>query len=61
MLDYEQRRAGLSALGAAARAFAAAQGKGYVWIGDQGVFETCEEWDLPPAPKVTNPDQLRLA
>lgn len=61
MLDSEQRRAGLSALGASARAFALAQRKGYVWIGDQGVFETCEEWDVPPAPKVPNPEQLTLA
>lgn len=61
MLNSEQRRAGLSALGAAARAFALAQSKGYVWIGEQGAFDTCEEWDLPPAPKVPNPDQLQLA
>jgi hypothetical protein len=51
----------MSALGAAARAFTAAQNKGYVWLGDEGLFETCEEWDLPPAPKVLHPDQLRLS
>jgi hypothetical protein len=61
MLTSDDRRAGMSALGAAARAFTAAQNKGYVWLGDEGLFETCEEWDLPPAPKVLHPDQLRLA
>jgi hypothetical protein len=60
-MDLTIDRTGMSALGAAARAFAAAQRKGYVWVGEQGTFATCEEWDLPPAPKVANPDQLPLA
>jgi hypothetical protein len=59
-MDLTIDRAGLSALGAAARAFAAGQRKGYVWIGEQGTFETCEEWLAPPEPKVLNPEQLRL-
>lgn len=61
MLDSEQRRAGLSALGASARAFALAQKKGFVWISDDGTFDTCEGWDCPPEPKVLHPEQLRLA
>lgn len=57
-MDLTIDRAGMTALGAAARAFAAAQRKGYVWISDQGTFATCEEWIEP---KVANPDQLPLA
>lgn len=60
-MDLTVDRVGMKALGAAARAFTLAQTKGYVWIGEQGLFDTCEEWDLPPAPKTPNPDQLRLA
>jgi hypothetical protein len=52
---------GVEALRAAARAFTRAQVKGYVWISDQGTFETCEGWLSPPEPKVANPEQLRLA
>lgn len=51
----------IAALDPAARAFKRAQDKGFVWMGEQGSFETCEEWELAPAPKVLNPDQLRLA
>lgn len=43
MLSYDQRRAGMAALAAAARAFALAQSKGYVWVSDDGAFLTCEE------------------
>jgi hypothetical protein len=60
-MDLTIDRAGMAALGGAARAFALAQRKGYVWIGEQGTFDTCEEWDMPPAPKVANPDQLPLS
>ena len=59
-MDLNIDRAGMKALGEAARAFARAQSKDLVWIGDQGTFETCEGWFEPPAPKVTNPDQLVL-
>jgi hypothetical protein len=52
---------GAAALAAAARAFARAQKKGYVWIGDQGTFETYENTlaFVPPPP--IHPDQLRFA
>lgn len=60
-MDLTIDRAGMKALTLAARAFARAQAKGYVWIGEDGLFDTCEMWDLPPAPKVANPDQLPLA
>lgn len=51
----------IAALEPPARAFKRAQDKGYVWMGEQGSFQTCEEWGLPPAPKEINPAQLRLA
>jgi hypothetical protein len=54
-------REGVKALAAAARAFARAQKLGYAWIGDEGCFETCEDWGAPPSQKIDNPDQLRLA
>jgi len=61
-MDLTIDRTGMAALGAAARAFATAQRKGYVWVDEeQGTFATCEDWDVPPAPKVANPDQLPLA
>ena len=58
MTASEERREGLAALGAAARAFTQAQRKGYAWIGEQGCFETCE-----PDLNITDDDngQLRLA
>jgi hypothetical protein len=57
-MDLNVDRAGMKALTSAARAFARAQSKGYVWIGEQGTFETCEGWMSPPEPKTGNPDQL---
>jgi hypothetical protein len=57
-----KREAGevIKGLAPAARAFEAAKRKGYVWIGEQGFFETHESeigfWPEPPP----NPDQLRL-
>ena len=53
-LDAEGKRA----LAAAARAFARAKRKGYVWVNDEGFYESHESqlaW-LPPEPP--NPDQL---
>jgi hypothetical protein len=53
-------REAITALAPPARAFARAQKLGYVWLGEQGTFETvdgtlCHD-PKPPA----NPDQLRL-
>jgi hypothetical protein len=58
-----KREAGeiIAGLAPAARAFERAKRKGYVWIGEQGTFETFEmfdDWEPSPPP---NPDQLRLA
>jgi hypothetical protein len=52
---------GKAALAASARAFTKAQKQGNVWVGQDGLFETCEMYEMyvPPPPK--NPDQLRLA
>ena len=52
---------GKAALAAAARAFTKAQKLGYVWISDDGTFETHEGQlgFVPPDP--IHPDQLRLA
>lgn len=61
-MSTEDLKAGKAALAAAARAFARAQAKGYVWIGEQGAFETSEsEIGGPPPSKSTHPGQLRLA
>lgn len=61
-MELKLDREGLKALGAAARAFKLAQSKGYVWVSDQGTFDTCEGWLCPPAPKRSpNPDQMELA
>lgn len=51
---------GKAALAGAARAFDRAKRHGYVRVGDQGTFETCEGWLNPPEQKTKNPDQLRL-
>jgi hypothetical protein len=60
-MDAELDREGVAALAAAARAFRKAKNKGYVWIGEQGMFETHEMTGaFVPAPP-PNPDQLRLA
>jgi hypothetical protein len=56
-MDRERFKA---ALAAAARAFTKAQTKGYVWISDDGLYETWEQTLMfDPAPP-TNPAQLRL-
>jgi len=58
--ELELDAVGKRALAAAARAFRRAQAKGYVWVNDDGFFESHEgqlEW-LPPAP--IHPDQLRF-
>ena len=57
-MSRDEYLAGMAALAAAARAFALAQRKGYVWLSEDGMFLTCEEWGLPPAPKHDNPAQL---
>lgn len=54
-------REGAAALAAAARAFRKAQNKGYVWIGEQGSFETHESTGAWTPPPPIHPDQLRLA
>jgi hypothetical protein len=63
-MSAEEKSKGKAALAAAARAFTRAQTKGYVWISDEGTFETWEQTGLwapaPPAPSI-NPGQLRLA
>jgi hypothetical protein len=56
-LDPEGKRA----LAAAARAFARAQRKGYVWVNEDGFYESHEgqlAW-VPSDP--IHPDQLRFA
>jgi hypothetical protein len=60
-MTRELERKGEAALAASARAFTKAQNKGYVWLSDDGVFETWEQTGMfcPAAPP--NPDQLRLA
>jgi hypothetical protein len=59
-LTADLRRAGQAALAASARAFARAQKLGYVWIGEQGAFETHDEiGGVPDSPN--HPNQLRLA
>lgn len=59
-MSAEQRRKGLDALAASARAFDRAKAAGHVWISDHGLLETYEMYDawMPKAPK--NPEQLRL-
>lgn len=54
-------REGAAALAAAARAFRKAQNKGYVWIGEQGAFETHESTGAWTPPPLIHPNQLRLA
>lgn len=52
---------GAAALRQAAAAFERAKRKGYVWIGEDGRYQTHEQFDMPVQPKVIHPDQLRLA
>lgn len=57
----QERKLALAALAASANAFDRAKVKGYVWIGEQGTFQTHEMYGgfVPPPP--IHPDQLRLA
>jgi hypothetical protein len=54
-------REGVAALAAAARAFTRAQVKGYVWVGQSGLFETHESTGAWAPPPPIHRDQLRLA
>lgn len=60
MVDPKLARETIALLKPAARAFAKAQSRGHVWIGEQGTFETIESQIayVPADPK--DPDQLRL-
>lgn len=55
-------REAAAALRASAAAFERAKRKGYVWIGEDGRYQTHEQFDMLEEPKVVyHPEQLRLA
>lgn len=60
MIDAKLARETIKVLAPAARAFAKAQKQGYVWIGEQGTFQTIEAFDAWEPKPPPHPDQLRL-
>lgn len=59
-MTTSEKRLMLAALAASARAFDKAKTKGYVWISDDGTYQTYEMFDgFRPSPG-PNPDQLTI-